>query len=223
MFKPNFRITNKIINYLTYGRVVFQSPLENKVSNLMKDFVLWLNSEQAQELYPVLLSGISHYKLVRIHSFVDGNGRTARALATLILYMKDFDIKRFFALDDYYNEDRGRYYAALRTVNQKILDITLWLEYFCEGVAVSMNRVKGVVLELNFDRRVKEKRGQIFLDERQMKVLKYLQTNLKITTKKYQDMFNLSERTARGHLKELVKLDLIKPVGPQKGRYYVLV
>ena len=205
-----------------YGRVVFQPPPKNKVPDLMKDFVLWLNSDQTQELYPVLLSGISHYEFVRIHPFVDGNGRTARALATLILYLKGFDTKRFFALDDYYNEDRGRYYAALQTVEQKILDTTLWLEYFCEGVAVSMNRVKDAVLELSFDRRAKEKKGQIFLNERQRKVLKYLQTHLKITTKEYQEMFNVSERTARNHLGELVKLDLIKPVGPQKGRYYVL-
>ena len=205
-----------------YGKVIFQPPSENRVANLMKDFVLWLNSVQAQELYPVLLSGISHYEFVRIHPFVDGNGRTARALSTLILYLKGFDTKRFFALDDYYNESRGKYYAALQTVDQKTLDITLWLEYFCEGVAVSMGRVKEAILELSFDRRVKEKKGQIFLNERQRKVLKYLQTNLKITTNEYQNMFNVSERTARSHLNELVKLDLIKPVGPQKGRYYVL-
>ena len=131
-------------------------------------------------------------------------------------------LKRFFALDDYYNEGRGRYYAVLQTADQKTLGTTQWLEYFCEGVAVSMNRVKGAVLELSFDKRVKEKKGQIFLSKRQREVLKYLQTNSKITTKEYQDMFNVSERTARGHLNKLVKLDLIKPVGSQKGRYYVL-
>jgi len=42
---------------------------------------------------------------VRIHPFVDGNGRTARALATLILYKCGFDTKRFFALEEYYNVD----------------------------------------------------------------------------------------------------------------------
>jgi len=36
-------------------------------------------------------------------------------------------------------------------------------------------------------------------------------------------MSDVSERTARGHLSELVKLDLIKPVEPQKGRHYVSV
>jgi predicted HTH transcriptional regulator len=58
--------------------------------------------------------------------------------------------------------------------------------------------------------------------KRKRNALKYLQTNLKITTEEYENMFNVSERTARNHLSELVKLDLIKPVGPQKGRYYVL-
>jgi len=47
--------------------------------------------------------------------------------------------------------------------------------------------------------------------------------NFRITTEEYQDIFNVSEQTARGHLNELVKLDLVKPVRPQKGRYYVLV
>ncbi len=205
-----------------YGRVIFQPPPVNRINTLMKDFISWLNSDQAQELYPVLLSGISHYEFVRIHPFIDGNGRTARALATLILYLKGFDTKRFFALDDYYNEDRDRYYTALQTVDQKTLDTTQWLEYFCEGVAVSMNRVKDTVLQLSHDRRLKDKRGQIFLNEKQIRILKYLQTGLKITTKECQDIFNVSERTARNYLNELVKKDLIKPVGPQKGRYYIL-
>lgn len=205
-----------------YGRVIFQPPPVNRINTLMKDFISWLNSDQAQELYPVLLSGISHYEFVRIHPFMDGNGRTARALATLILYLKGFDTKRFFALDDYYNEDRDRYYTALQTVDQKTLDTTQWLEYFCEGVAVSMNRVKDTVLQLSHDRRLKDKRGQIFLNEKQIRILKYLQTGLKITTKECQDIFNVSERTARNYLNELVKKDLIKPVGPQKGRYYIL-
>jgi len=77
-------------------------------------------------------------------------------------------------------------------------------------------------LQLSHDRRLKDKRGQIFLNEKQIRILKYLQTGLKITTKKCQDMFNVSERTARNYLNELVKKNLIKPVGPQKGRYYVL-
>jgi len=80
------KIPVAVVNGL--GEVVFQPPSVNKVPGLMKGFVSWLNSDSANELYPVLLSGISHYEFVRIHPFVDGNGRTARALSTLILYLK---------------------------------------------------------------------------------------------------------------------------------------
>jgi len=85
-----------------------------------------------------------------------------------------------------------------------VFDLFSFPGVFLRGCCCYSNRVKDAVLELIFDKRVKEKKGQIFLSERQRKVSKYLQTNLKITTKEYQDMFNVSERTARGHLNELV-------------------
>ena len=83
----------------------------------MKKFVKWLNSKDASKLNPVLAAGISHYEFVRIHPFIDGNGRSARALASLILYLRGFDTKRFFALDDYYDSDRQSYYKALQSVD----------------------------------------------------------------------------------------------------------
>jgi Fic family protein len=206
-----------------YGEVVFQPPPENKVANLMKDFVLWSNSKQARELYPVILSGISHYEFVRIHPFVDGNGRTARALSTLILYLKGFDTKRFFALDDYYNEDRGSYYAALQTVDQNTLDTTQWLEYFCEGVAISINKVKDTVLQLSHDRRLKDKRGQVFLNERQIKILKYLQVNPRINSSEIQKMFDVSRETANRIIRVLLEHNLIARAGKGKATYYELL
>jgi len=215
------KIPVAVVNRL--GEVVFQPPSANKVPGLMKDFVSWLNSDSANELYPVILSGISHYEFVRIHPFVDGNGRTARALSTLILYLKGFDTKRFFALDDYYNEERKRYYAALQTVDPKTLDITKWLEYFCEGVAVSMNKVKETILQLSLDKRVKDKRGQIFLNERQIKILKYLQTNPRINSSEIQKMFSVSRETANRIIRILLEKKLIKRSGKGKATYYELL
>jgi Fic family protein len=204
------------------GRVTFQPPEASQVPSLMIDFIAWLNSKEARELYTVLVSGIAHYEFVRIHPFVDGNGRTARALATLILYLRGFDTKRFFALDDYYNEDRRRYYAALQTVDPQIINITQWLEYFTEGVAVSMGRVKQAILDLSVDRRLKEQRGQIYLNDRQMKILKYLQTNPRITISEIQKMFDISRDTANRTLKPLLENTLVKRRGKGRAIYYEL-
>ncbi|NQE06766.1 hypothetical protein C5S32_12920 [ANME-1 cluster archaeon GoMg1] len=207
------------------GRVTFQPPEASQVPALMHDFVAWLNGKEAKELYyTVLVSGIAHYELVRIHPFVDGNGRTARALATLILYLRDFDTKRFFALDDYYNEERSRYYAALQTVDQETINISQWLEYFTEGVAVSMGRVKQAILDLSVDLHLKEQRGQIYLNDRQMKILKYLQTNPRITISEIQKMFDkkISRDTANRALKPLLENKLVKRIGKGRAIYYEL-
>jgi len=109
------------------GKVVFMPPQPEEVPELMGKFVQWINSKESFQIDPVIVAGVSHYEFVRIHPFVDGNGRTARALATLILYLREFDIKRFFALDDYYDSDRNSYYRALDSVDPETIDVTQWL------------------------------------------------------------------------------------------------
>ena len=63
-------------------------PNPRKVPYLMDDFQAWLTSKH--DLHPVALAGEAHYRLVTIHPFVDGNGRTARLLMNLLLTMKGY-------------------------------------------------------------------------------------------------------------------------------------
>jgi Fic family protein len=57
---------------------------------MMSNFVDWLNSKSALDLHPVKLAAIAHYKLVHIHPFTDGNGRTSRLLMNTILMKYGF-------------------------------------------------------------------------------------------------------------------------------------
>lgn len=67
------------------SRTVLPNPL--KVPDLMAEFVVWLNTST---VHPVELAAQAHYKLVTIHPFIDGNGRTARLLMNLILMMHGY-------------------------------------------------------------------------------------------------------------------------------------
>ena len=60
-------------------------PNPRKVPDLMQKFIMWLANEQ--QLHPVHLAAEAHYRLVTIHPFVDGNGRSARLLLNMILLM----------------------------------------------------------------------------------------------------------------------------------------
>jgi len=205
------------------GEVIFMPPPPENVPSLMKKFVEWLNSEESFKLHPVLVAGISHYELVRIHPFVDGNGRTARALATLILYVREFDIKRFFALDDYYDSDRRAYYNALKSVDQNALDLTTWLEYFTEGVKISILRVKERVLQLSIEKRKQKQKGQIALTERQMKIVDFIQRDGRITAGDVADMFKITRQAALKELSKLVEIGVIELKGKGRGAHYVLI
>jgi Fic family protein len=80
-------------------------PNPRKVPDLMDEFFLWLNNQNNMNV--VEFAGEAHYRLVTIHPFVDGNGRTARLLMNLLLMMAGYPpaIIR--------NNDRLKYINAL--------------------------------------------------------------------------------------------------------------
>jgi len=224
--KQNGAFRNKMVYVVdSFGRTVFTPPKAEEVPQFVGDLCDWLNSKEAKELYPVLTAGIAHYELVRIHPFVDGNGRTARALATLILYKLGFDIKDFFSLDDYYNEDRPSYYAALQSVDSKTINITQWLEYFTEGVAEQIGQIKEKVQTLSRDRLLMKKQGKIWLKERQWKFVEFLKETKQASIKDYLSLFKgkkISERTARLDIEFLLKNNVIKRLGKARAICYRL-
>ncbi len=202
------------------GEIIFRPPQNEDVPELIKDLVKWINSNKANEIDPAIEAGITHYEFVRIHPFIDGNGRTARVLASLILFKRGFDTKQFFCLDDYYDSDRQVYYKALQSVNQKTLDLTNWLEYFIGGVYVSVKAVKERVVRLSSERLRMTNRGQIALTERQMRIVEFINLNGKMTNKNIREMFKISSQSAHKEIVKLVKLEVVEPRGKGRALHY---
>ncbi|KAF7652837.1 hypothetical protein LDENG_00091800 [Lucifuga dentata] len=87
-------------------------PHPQDLDRHMQELVQWLNSDEALQLHPVEYAALAHYKLVYVHPFVDGNGRTSRLLMNLVLMQAHFPpitIRK---------EQRAEYYAALDTANE---------------------------------------------------------------------------------------------------------
>lgn len=140
-----FRESSVIIGNLKKGGLNFVPPSPVKVPYQIRELIDWVNVNK--DLNPVILAGVFHYEFVRIHPFVDGNGRTARALTTLILHLNDFDINGCFSPDEYYNQDRESYYSALQSADSSH-DLSQWLEYFSTGVLYSLSGLKEDIVEL---------------------------------------------------------------------------
>jgi Fic family protein len=205
------------------GEVFFRPPQNREVPGLVEDLLSWINSEESKEIDPIIEAGIVHYELVRIHPFVDGNGRTARVLAALILYLRGFDTNQFFCLDDYYDSDRPAYYKALQSVKPDTLDLTDWLEYFTEGVNISTEAVKERIVRLSSKRLRKAKGKQVALSERQMRIIEFINQNGKISNRDVREMFKLSNRAALDEINKLIELQLLKPEEKGRALHYILL
>lgn len=96
-----------------YGGVYRPPKILDDIKILMTTYVEWLNSEEIMKEHPIFRAILSHYYLAMIHPFGDGNGRTARAIESLILYNHDFKYGTSFALWRYYLENYEEYFSLL--------------------------------------------------------------------------------------------------------------
>lgn len=218
-----YRKKQVVIRNSETGEVTFRPPPPIEVPYQIKEFVYWLNKYSKEEIHPVLKAGISHHELVRIHPFIDGNGRVARTLATLILTLGGYDIRRFFSLEEYYDRDAVSYYENLQKASAG--DITSWLEYFTYGAAYEFERIKKRIQKLSRDVKMKQRQGgaQIFLTDRQIKIIEYIQEIGYLQNKAFRSIFpELSEDSVLRDVQDLKKKGVLKKVGSTKSARYVL-
>lgn len=108
----------------------FIPPDPSAVPGLMRDFIAWLTDE-AQSRSPVERAALAHFRLVDIHPFTDGNGRTARLLMNLIL------IRAGYPPAVVRQEERLRYYEALDQAHAGNTD--LFVMMMAEAVEKSLD------------------------------------------------------------------------------------
>jgi len=182
--------------------------IENSLNNLTE----WMDSTETS---PILQAGIFHHEFVYIHPFEDGNGRVCRLLTALVFLSHNYQINKYFVLDDYYDVDRGLYSDSLHSADSG--DKTIWLEYFTDGVKYSLqsalSRVSEGITKLSLDIRPSPREQQALEIARQYKEITTadLVKELKITR---QQAFNL--------LKSLSEKGFLDKKGTTKNSFYVL-
>ncbi len=189
-------------------------PTPNEVSGLMFELLDWWN-KRSTGLSPVLSSAILHYRFEAIHPFADGNGRTGRALALWELYRRGFDTHHIFSVDEYYWEDRPRYYAALEAVRHAGEDLTSWLEYCAEGLRQTLERVWLRVQA--YDLKSPEK---IVLRPKQERLLELLRDHGTMAPAELWRALGFSKQGTLDLLRPLIAAGLVEKIGTKKtGRY----
>jgi Fic family protein len=200
--------------YVRVGQ--YRPPPPTEVQPLMTDLLAWWNAD-APTLSPVLSSAILHYRFEAIHPFADGNGRTGRALALWELYRRGFDTHHIFAVDEFYWEDRPRYYSELAHVHDAGENLIGWLEYCAEGLVQTLERAWHRIQTVRVNPAEK-----ITLRPRQERLLALLRDHGSMTPSEIWKALGVSRQGAMNLLNPLLAAGLVEKVGGKKTGKYVL-
>lgn len=227
--KPTpYRDGQNIIKDSNAGTIVYMPPESKDVAGLMRNLVLWI--KENEELPCPLIAGIVHYQFATIHPYYDGNGRTARLLTTLILHLGGYDLKGLYSLEEYYAKNLLGYYRAISVgpshnyyFGRAESDITDWVEYFTEGVALAFEKV--VTQMIASDEKGEKDHFKLMrsLDPKQRKSLELFREYDVVTSKQIGDLFGFQPRTNAALCKKWVEAGFLEIIDHSlKSRKYSL-
>lgn len=126
----------------------YSPPDPDELPRLMERFTEWLHVGTGAQLDPVVRAAVSHFLLVSIHPFGDGNGRVSRAVESFLLYQAGINSHGFYSLSNFYYRERDAYIDALTHVRfRSDPDATPFVRFALTGLQQELARVLKDVTE----------------------------------------------------------------------------
>jgi len=121
---------------------VHRGAPHEKLPQLMKEYVVFVNSPCLKQHHAVIHALLAHFFLVTIHPFGDGNGRVSRLVEAAILFQLGYNIHGFYGLSNYFYRHEQEYKSILQQCSkQKPFNVTPFIRF---GVAGFAEELKGI-------------------------------------------------------------------------------
>lgn len=202
-------------NYIVdaHNKVIFTPPPPAQVQKRMKGLFVWAKDES---LHPVARSAIFQHEFLTIHPFVDGNGRVGRAVGQWLLWEKGFDPLCTLGLDDFFAQDRPRYYDMIQQTREMDGDFTHWVEYVAQGLAWAhedvQDRIKAGTLRLQ----------GVTLTPKQEELLSLLEKKAELSAPAIGKSMKINRARVNQLISPLVRLGIVKREGAARAVRYTL-
>ncbi len=189
------------------GEIVHTPPDFKDISNLMNYlFDFFNNNSKEQFIHPIIKACIIHFMIGYIHPFIDGNGRTARALFYWYLLKNGYWLTEYLSISRLIVKSKTQYALAYLYSEIDENDITYFINYKIKMMKLAYND-----LRVYIERKINEKKQYIHfqkikdLNERQALILKWIyeEPDILLTVKEIENRFSVSNQTARTDLYEL--------------------
>ncbi len=219
-----FRKTqNRVVNAAA-GQEVFLPPPPEQVPALVADTAAW--AQAAGDTPAPLVAALVHCRLAGIHPFSDGNGRTARILASLAMYRGGYRSPEFTSLEEWWGRHLADYYAAFTCLGSEWadnVDVTPFVEAHVQAQvkqveALSLKQATERVLWLALEDAATHVAGG---DSRMAHALYDAVLGREVTNRFYRGLADVSIATAVNDLVRLETSGLLEARGAGRSRRYV--
>lgn len=210
----------------TTRRTLFRPPSPERVQPLMEEYVRWLNTRH-EGLNPYYRAALAHLNFVAIHPFDDGNGRTARVLEALVLYLAGYKSLELVSLEEYFGLDTQGYYHAIAgslgpAYEPEGHDVSLWVEYYLRAHAeqASDAALEHRTVRAQLDALWEAFAGYVGGSLEQIYGLLNACRLESITNSVYQEVAGVGNQTAAKRLAQMVEAGLLERHGRGRATHY---
>ena len=207
-----YRTGQNVIKDSATGAIVYMPPEAKDVHKLMSEMAAWVRQAERNGIPGPIIAALAHYQFVTIHPYYDGNGRTARLLATFLLHRDGYGMRGFFSMEEHHARDIEAYYNSLAVhkhhnyyEGRADSDLTGWIEYFVVLLADVFARAKDEALKYAKEGIPLEHEALRKLDRRARVVLGLFTRKDTVITQEVAAALGLSDRMARVLLTGWVK------------------
>jgi Fic family protein len=204
-------------------QVVYEGPDAAQVPALVDALVQSLHTGLNSD--PVVRSAMAHLNLVMIHPFRDGNGRMARALATLVLTRSDIGEPEFSSIEEWLGANTDDYYSVLAHTGHGSWkprdDAHLWLAF---NLRAHHMQAQTVARRVDEARRIWDELDHLAakhgLPERMLEAMFDAVLGYRVRRGGYLKRADVTDQTATRDLAALTSAGLLAAYGNGRGRYY---
>jgi len=212
----------KVMNQIT-GEIVHNPPPFLELESMMDSFCYFFNENSKENfIHPIVKASILHFLIGYIHPFVDGNGRTARALFYWYLLKNGYWLTEYLSISRVILKSKTQYEKAYLYTEIDEMDVSYFIHYQVKVLIQAFEDLKVYISnkkkeESQFSKYLKVPN----LNERQAQILFWIEENPNrfFTVKEIENIFSVTNQTARTDIEDLVSLDYLKKVSINKKSF----
>ncbi|MBL3677510.1 MAG: Fic family protein [Alphaproteobacteria bacterium] len=199
--------------------VVFETATPFDTPRRMEELVAWLkDARELGRLHPLLIIAVFIVTFLEIHPFQDGNGRLSRVLTTLLLLQAGYAYVPYASLESVIEGSKEGYYLALRqtqgTIRTDAPDWQPWLVFFLRAL---QHQKRNLAVKVE-----REKNALAVLSDLAVKILDYVQSQGRVTTRDMVRETGASPNTLKATFASLVEKGLLVRHGGGRSTWYAL-